>query len=201
MLEAQYNLQTAPIQYKKATQAYLTYTKGAQEFETYQEQQLYEQANKTCEKVWKEMLDKIQRLQTDLVTNTNIENNYDYIKDLLQKYETENTMFVSNIYSTSSDVITNERKTYYEDQVINKQKIYTIFLSWLYILMLFLYVLTALFTNVKIPFYKHILVFFGFVLYYLFIKKYLESIVIIIMKLYLDWLPKNVYVNLQNKDY
>ena len=59
-----------------------------------------------------------QEIKTQIETYHGLLLNFKNVVDLYLKYKTENVELVKNLKQESSDILTNERKTYYEDQKI-----------------------------------------------------------------------------------
>ena len=116
-LEAKTNLLTAPNQVETSYKNYLTYTKGDSAYNEYRDNELQQKA---------------ELVITTFKTNFNegiekAKESYDTYSGLLLNFEVKNK---------TSDVLTNDRKTYYEDQSIDNLSFYYYIILVIYIIFL-----------------------------------------------------------------
>ena len=136
-LDAQTNVQTAPIYLKEAKKEYYLQVKGQSAYNQMIEQDLTTEANKIAFQLIREF-----KKQVDESKLLNIYYNSDIInskntKELYNAYRDENKELEIQIRDSYSDVLTNDRKTYYEIQEYDSLKWwYTLFLTCYYILAL-----------------------------------------------------------------
>lgn len=89
---------------------------------------------------------------------TNIKNykgiliNFNNVVDLYNKYRRENVDIENHLKIKSSDTLTNDRKTYYEDEGLQRLKTYYYFFLFIYVFIVVIFILSIFLvrTNVKI---------------------------------------------------
>ena len=124
--------------------------------------------------------------------------NFRNIADLYIQYKEENKELFNELKDTTNDVLTNERKTYYEDQNINNLKlVYFYILLVVYVIcaicfMIFYFIYPS---NVSWKIILSLVI--GFILLPFVSSWILSGIIYLLYKVY-GILPKNVYAE---KDY
>ena len=193
--DAKLNTKTASYNEQMAAKNYITYAKGDDAYDEYITNVLTKKANAIADNIRKFFTLNINKMESELNNYDNIKLNYDNIEELHKKYNNENTELFNDLKYTTSDIITNNRKTYYEDQSIQTLNNIYYVLMFFYIigvivfgLSLFLYT-----TNKPLGFNLLILmlmIVYPFISFYLFKKLYeLYNFII-------SLLPKNVYKTL-----
>ena len=111
---AQSNLYSAPAQVEETKRQYYEFSKGSAFYDRMQETDLEKKAAKLAVKlknafnqVWNQAEVVCTHLQTATINSSNT-------SELLDDYVTENTAAKKALNSTRADIITNDRKTYYE---------------------------------------------------------------------------------------
>jgi hypothetical protein len=95
---------------------------------------------------------EVNNIQSNLKTYKGLEINYNNIIDLYKKYKYENGILENKFKGKTSDILTNDRKTYYKDQSIDKLNGYYYFLLFFYVLIVIIYFLSCIFVNSKVKF-------------------------------------------------
>ena len=187
------NADSASSQIEASRQAYLTYTEGesgAQEYITDEKGKMANGISQEYTKVFEETSGKIKSLVTK---NQGILDNFKNVVDLYLKYKEENMKMERGLKNTTSDMLTNERKTFYQDQQSEILKFYYYYvILTIYIICIICFGIFSLIfpsqTDWKIRFASFIaLILLPFVSTWL-----LGIIVYIIYGIY-NMLPKNVY--------
>lgn len=162
-LDAQTNLKTAPDQLEKTKRNYVIYSQGESKYNAIQEEEL--------KKIAEEISSNITTLFDDELTNAYTMNSYletattnsEYTEDLLEIYLKQNEDLMKQLKESQSDIVTNDRKTYYENEAIDNLSLWYI-LFWrsfyLVYIILFLTLLTmkkygALVASVLLFFYPY----------------------------------------------
>jgi hypothetical protein len=197
MIKAQQNLSTAPEEYEKATQAYLMFTKGEKEYSDYQETQFQKQADAMANKIKQEITKSIHILNKNIDLNSTLVKQLTYQTELTTEVQNVNTQVESDTWLSSMKIITNDRKSYYEEQVISSQLFYTLMLSYMYMALVFIYILTAISMKTNISWITHVLVVLFFVFFYTY-GKYVFYFIIYLFNYIWAFLPKNVYSTLSD---
>ena len=196
MYKAQQNMQTAPEEYEKATQAYLTFTKGESEYNTYHEEQLQKQAKVQATQLREKLSQKLAKLNQSTELNTSLVMSANNQAELLGNYQDDHVQAQNNVNYSSADIVTNERKSYYEDQIISSQNFYTTMMTYMYMGLLVVYVLAAIFHSNGVSWTTHIMILVFFALYYT-LGKYLLQSVVYLFQYVRGLFPTNVYFKLQ----
>jgi hypothetical protein len=133
-LEAKTNLITAPNQVETSYKNYLTYSKGDTAYNEYQENQLQEKAEIVITTFKSNFNDGIENAKTSYDTYSGLLLNFSHIVELYTKLVKENKFLTLEVKNKTSDVLTNDRKTYYEDQSIDNLGFYHKLLMFFYII-------------------------------------------------------------------
>lgn len=192
-LNSQSNLASAPSQVQMSEEKYITFTQGKSAYNELLDEQLQEKAEEISNKFIEFFKTDSQEIKTQIETYHGLLLNFKNVVDLYLKYKTENVELVKNLKQESSDILTNERKTYYEDQKIYglKSFYYYIFLI-IYIICFIAFVVFTMLYQPQTDLKKKIATFLGFALLPFLSTRILGSIISLAYKLY-NLLPTNVY--------
>jgi hypothetical protein len=135
-LEAKTNLLTAPVQLETSYKNYLTYTQGDDAYNEYQENELHEEAKEIVSTFKTNFSDGIKNAKDNYDTYSGLLLNYEHVIELYTKIVKENKKLRLAVKNMSSDVLTNDRKTYYEDQSIENLSYYHNIIMLIYIIFL-----------------------------------------------------------------
>jgi hypothetical protein len=125
----------------------------------------------------------------------NLNANYSNIEELHEKYREENGELFIDLKKTSSDVITNNRKTYYEDQSIETLKNIYYVLLVIYIIGIIVFLLSLFLYPTNRSIGKNIIIFILMALYP-FVSLYIFQRLYQLYNFLVSLLPKNVYKDL-----
>jgi len=147
-LDAQTNLRTAPDQLRQAEKNFYVYTVGETGYNDILEKELIEKA----EKIGKQLTD----LFNSELTNAKTMNSYlktatinsQYTVDLLNTYLAKNKDLTEQLKESQSDIVTNDRKTYYESEAIDNLELWYV-LFWRAFYLLYIFLLIILITTGK----------------------------------------------------
>lgn len=192
---AQTLVSSAPERLRVAQKNYITYTQGEGAYRDLIEEQLAKRADEVINKFKARKEKLIQNIKTQLETYNGLRINYKNIVDLYFKYKEENVMLTKQLKESVNDVLTNDRKTYYQDQEIDKLKMYySYFILTVYVICVIFYVVYAFGYASKIDWKKRLGIFI--VLIFLpFFSTYLLGLIIYVSHLIYGVIPKNVYKN------
>jgi len=135
-LEAKTNLLTAPNQVETSYKNYLTYSKGDTAYNEYQENELQQKAKLIVTTFKTNFSDGIEKSKENYNTYSGLLLNFAHIVELYKKLVKENTILSLQLKNKTSDVLTNDRKTYYEDQSIDNLSFYHTIIMVIYIIFL-----------------------------------------------------------------
>jgi len=192
---AQSNVMTAPIELSQAEKAYITYVDGTAGYNAILGSAITTQATNVCDKIQAEFNKQVD-IATNLTTTYNsLYTNYTYVKELYHDYVNENAETHKHIGRLNSDVVTADRKTYYESQNYETlTKWYYIF-RWIYIILLIAFFIGLfLAESDKSRIYKWT-VFILLVIYPIVINYIIAYLLKTWSQLY-TLLPKNIYKSL-----
>ena len=135
-LEAKTNLLTAPVQVETSYKNYLTYTKGDTAYNEYHENELQQKAETVITTFKTNFSDGIEKAKESYDTYSGLLLNFANIVEFYKKLVKENKILTLAVKNKTSDVLTNDRKTYYEDQTIDNLAFYHTIIMSIYIIFL-----------------------------------------------------------------
>jgi hypothetical protein len=192
-LKAQTNIVSAPSELQVAQKNYVTFTQGESAYNEMQEQQLQQQAQIIVNQTKQKVNEEATKIQTQIETYNGLFLNYSNVFDLYTKYKRENVELLIELKDETNDVLTNERKTYYEDQQINSLKFYYYyFLLTVYIICVISFGIFSLMYPLKSTIKTKIIIFILLIILPFISTFILGKIIFLIYELY-NLLPKNVY--------
>jgi hypothetical protein len=192
-LDAETNLTTAPIQLQEARKNYLTFTQGDTEYSENMEAELQEKGETITNKFEETFNEDSAKIETQIDTYNGLFLNFKNVFELYRKYKKENTELFNQLKNDTNDVLTNERKTYYEDQEIDNLKFYYFYiLLVVYIICVVCFGVFSLRSPSQTSFIQKIII-----LVFLIILPFISTFVLgklinLVYEVY-DLLPKNVY--------
>lgn len=192
-LTAKSNLHLAQPQYELAKQKYYTYVDGQSGYDEMIENELQEKADLVNEKFNENYQLEKEKIQSQLQTYDGLLINFSNIVDLYKKYKEENINLYKQLKDETNDVLTNERKTYYEDQENGYLNLYYYyFLLVIYCLIVICFLVFSIIYPSAINF--KIRIFLGLIFIILpFISTWILGNIIYLLYWLFDLLPKNVY--------
>jgi hypothetical protein len=135
-LEARTNLLTAPVQLETTYKNYLTYSKGDTAYNEYRENELQQKAETIVTTFKTNFSDGIEKAKESYDTYGGLLLNFSHVVELYKKLVKENHVLELALKNKTSDVLTNDRKTYYEDQSIDSLRFYHIIILIIYLIFL-----------------------------------------------------------------
>jgi hypothetical protein len=134
-LNAQSNVETAPEQLSSSKKNYMLFTDGQPAYDDYLDKTLETSATQiatTFKTTFKaDAVKMVANVQTYKGLLVNLKN----VEDLYVKYKLENIRLIKQLKDDTSDILTNERKTFYQDQGIDTLKfLYSYFLITIYVI-------------------------------------------------------------------
>ena len=138
-LNSQTNMITAPIQLEEARKKYYTFSKGEAAYNTMLEEDLTKKADMIGKEITKNFLEEVKKAITlNVYYNTDLINSKN-TTELYGDYTRKNKNFEKVIKNMYGDILTQDRKTYYETQE------YEVLESWYKIFMSIYYILVVIF--------------------------------------------------------
>jgi len=196
-LDAKTNLLSAPSQVEQAAQDFITFTKGTSGYQEYKEQQLEMKAEESAKTYSSKFDEEVDKVQSEIKTYETLLQNYANVVDLKNKYAKDTISLRNKLKTKSHEVITNDRKTYYEDQENDNLQYYFYLLSAFYVLLLILYVILSFIYTSPVSLMIRVIIFLFLVLYY-FIGTFLFGKLVAVVSKLVGFLPQNVYTDLND---
>lgn len=203
-LTAETTIETAPMQLFESRKNYMVFTEGQNEYNQYMIDLLTAKAEKTTTEFTKRFDGETKELESFNYTYNALVINFKNVVDLYIKYKKENIELKKQLKEDVNDIVTNDRKTFYEDQQLDSLKNYYFYLLLLMYLVCVLFFIILFLTypsnyNWKITLGVLIcLIILPFISYWL-----LAFVIFVAYKIY-GLLPKNVYteqVNLNKNNF
>lgn len=193
LTEAKVNLQTAPQQYQVAEKNYVTFTQGTGAYNELRDKKLQEAADKIATAFLENFNEDLSLVNSQINTYEGLLINYRNVLDLFKKYATENAKLKKELKEEANDVLTNERKTFYEDQNIGSLKnVYFYFLLVIYIIFTISFGIFSFTFPSQKSMVTRILT-FAFLLMLPFFSTWILGMFIALCYAIYNMLPKNVY--------
>ena len=191
-LEAKMNLLTAPTQVETSYKNYLTYTKGDDAYNEYHEKELQQKAELIIKTFKTNFSDEVKNAKDSYDTYSGLLLNFTHVVELYHKLVKENAALTLKIKDTNSDILTNDRKTYYEDQSIDNLIFYHNIIMVIYIICIIVFAV-SIFVFPSTSSKGSLLAILVFFIIYPFICIRLFKFIYYIKDLIIGIFPKNVY--------
>ena len=199
-LNAQTNLATAPNNVFVSRKNYIVYDEGQPAYDELINTELSEQAQTLSSYYQTNFTDEIQNINFNIDTYSGLLINLINVFDLYLKYKKDNTEMLKQLKDETNDILTNDRKTYYQDEGINNLNLYYhYFFLLIYIIVVLCYVVYNFMYTSQLSIIVRGIIFVLMLLLPFFSTWILEKIVSFIYGVY-NWLPKNMHKQLQNKN-
>jgi hypothetical protein len=194
-LDAQTNLQMAPLKLEESKKNYYVYSEGRPYYDNMLEDELKTKAD-TISTLLLENFNKE-------VTNANVMNTYfnnallnsENSKDLLTKLLDENGKLYLDLRSRKGDIITNDRKTYYETEAISGLNTWYNVWKILFYIFVIIYAISLFYIENEFSIYYKIILLLLLCVYPYIIYYTIKWIFTLIYSIYTS-LPKNIYNNI-----
>jgi hypothetical protein len=194
-LDAQVNLQTAPIQLQQAAKKYITYSQGQAGYDDYLNSELQKKADAIIATLKSSFANSLNSAKILSNTYSTQVINSQYASQIYEKYLTENAALESNLKDNSYDIFTNDRKTYYEDQGIDSLKWWYALFFRLYFLLVIAYIIIFFFSTSNFSIISRLLILLGLIIYP-FIAPRIFTFFVHLYYRFVSILPKNAYLHL-----
>jgi uncharacterized membrane protein len=190
---AQTTLASASSQVQVAQKNYVTFTQGEPAYNELLDSQLQEKAQLIADKFNENFNEESTKINSQINTYDGLLINFNNIFDLFRKYKRENIELYKELKEESNDVLTNERKTYYQDQNIDSLKFYYhYFLLTVYVIIVICFAAFSLIYPSQTSWIIKLALLVVFIALPFFSTWILGRIIYLVYTVY-DMLPKNVY--------
>lgn len=194
-LSAKTNVMTAPIELEQSRKNFYVFSKGDTYYENMLEQELNEKAEQISILLGNNFRDEIknamtmnQYLNSALVSSS-------YSEGLLDEYIKKNADLSLKLRDNQGDILTNNRKTYYEKEEIERLKLWHKFWWYLYYILFVVFNMCWFFLPSNVSRIKRVIISILLFFYPFYIDFILRRIYGFFSRIYKD-LPKNVYNDL-----
>ena len=194
-LDAETNMQIAPIKLEQSKKNYYVYTEGSSYYDNMREEELKQKAETVSKMIEENFNNELLSANTmNSYLNTALINSKN-TTELLHEYSEKNMILKSKLRDSKGDILTNDRKTYYEMEALERLQSWYRFFWWIYYLLVICFILALILSPSDLSFIKKIILAIVFVFF-----PYLFHITTHICYNIYTWLlqkiPKNVYNNL-----
>lgn len=192
-INSQTNLAFAPSKVHDAEKKYISFTEGTSAYNELLDKRFLEEAEERANIFNENFNNTSQSISSQINNYDSLLLNYKNVVDLYLKYKEENVKLFEEFKKESNDVLTNDRKTYYEDQQIDSLKFYYYyFLLTAYIICVICYLIFSFVRPSETRFIVRFAIFIGLVILPFFSSMILSTILYLLYEAY-NLLPKNVY--------
>lgn len=190
-LTAESKLNLAEPNYEIENNKYSTYTKAC--YDNMVETNYKNEAEETTEQMKRSYNKKITKIDKELSSYNALLISFRNLSDLHRKYKKENSDLFKKLKNNTHDILTNERKTFYEDQEIDVLNNYYLYILWIiYIIVVICFVVFSIIYPSQTSFIVRILLLCVFILLP-FISTWILGKIIQLIYWLFDFIPKNVY--------
>jgi len=194
-LDAETNMQTAPINLEQSRKNYYVFTEGQNEYENMNEKELVTKATTISELIEQNFNNEVTNANTmNILLNTALINSEHTIK-LFEDYLEKNKNLKLKIKDKHGDILTNDRKTYYETEALDNLKSWYKFFLIIYFIFIIILCLSLVFASHNLTIMKCIIISVLTIFYPLYINYFVKWIYSLWVS-FVNRLPKNVYNDL-----
>jgi hypothetical protein len=194
-IAAQTNVISAPDQLKQAQKNFYLYSQGVSGYDNVIESDLTNKAEKIAELMQFEFDENVKKAETLTDNYETLDSQHEYMKDLKKKYIEENAKLALEIKDIFTDIVTNDRKTYYQDQNMTREYGWYNLYSVIYIFFMFVFLICIFLADSIYSFKIKIGVFILLAIYPWIIIPILIKILGLFQHI-VRLLPKNIYKDL-----
>jgi len=181
-------------QYELAKKNYYVYVAGQQGYNNVIETELTDEINSKIDSFTEKLNNKIDEIKSQLDTYNGILINFKNVEDLNKKYKMENAELFKQVKETKNDILTNDRKTYYEDQSNDRLNGYYYYFLWgIYLVVFICLVIFSFVYPTKISVRARVALIIVFIILPI-ISRWLLAKFIFMCYWIFGLLPKNVYI-------
>ena len=192
-LDAQSNLASAPTQLDTAQKNYMIFTQGEASYNDNNDGELQAKAQAIIDAFLQNFNKEKSSVTTQIDTYDGIRVNFRNVFDLFNKYKIENKLLFKDLQNDTNDVLTNERKTFYEDQRIDGLKFYYYYiLMTVYVICVICFIIFSFVYSSQSNMKSQFAVLVGLIALP-FVSTWLLGNIVSVIYIAYNSLPKNVY--------
>jgi hypothetical protein len=194
-LDAETNMQTAPINLEQSKKNYYVYTEGTPFYDNMKEEELQLEAQKIGDLLAENFNNEVSSALTmNTYLNTALTNSQ-YTEDLLNVYLEKNQELKLNLRNSHGDILTNDRKTYYETEALNTLNLWYRLFWYIYYLLVLMLIIAFVLSPSELTTIKKVIIGILFIFYPYYID-YIIKFIVGLWNSIVSRFPKNVYNNL-----
>ena len=191
--QAESNLVLAEPQLQIAEQNYYTQIAGQSGYNELMRDRLNENAELFVRSFKDNYESEISKIKTELESFKGLAINYRNVLDLYEQYKEENRRLFRDLKDETNDILTNDRKTYYENQQIDGLNVIYYYILWIiYIIIVICFAVFSFIYPSTLNFKMRIFLLVAFIILP-FISTFLLGKIIQLFYWLFGLLPKNVY--------
>jgi len=133
-LDAKTNMVNAPQMVEESAKKYYMYAEGPVGYNNYINQNLEQKFNIIKKEITTTFNNNLNNAKSNLELYKGISINYSYVLELYKYYLNDNKKLETKYKNTTADTLTNDRKTYYENQGIDTLYFYYKVIFFIYII-------------------------------------------------------------------
>ena len=131
-LDAKTNVLTAPIELEQSKRNFFIFKEGRAYYDNMREEELQKSVNKISALLVENFNDGISNANTMNIYLNSALINSENTKELLEKYLQQNKLLKIKLRERHGDILTNDRKTYYQIEALDRLKTWYTFLWYIY---------------------------------------------------------------------
>ena len=194
-LDAETNLQIAPIKFEETKKNYYVFTEGSSYYGNIHEQELKNKADQIGNVLTETFNEEVSSAKImNAYYNTALINS-GYTKQLFDELTIQNAEMEKDLRNRQGDILTNDRKTYYETDALESLKSWYTFWWYIYYILILVVLLSLLLVPSELSFMKKSIVFILLVFYPYYINYIMQMITNLYTNIY-NSIPTTVYNNL-----
>ena len=194
-LDAQTNLQTAPINLENTKKNFYVYTEGVPFYDNMLEEELKKKSNKISTLISENFNNELSYANTmNIYLNTALINSK-YTTELLENYLEKNKNLKLQLKERYGDILTNDRKTFYETDALNSLILWYKLFWYIYYVLVVILILAFMFSPSNLSRINKIII-SVLVIFYSYYIDYIVRWIYSLWRSLISRLPKNVYNNL-----
>ena len=191
-VDAQTNIKTAPSQLKQAEKNYYTFAEGDAVYNKVLDNELTQKADKIGETMQQNFNESVDNATTLNETYNSLYTNYQHVLELYNDYIDENDELNRKIMKHGSDIVTTDRKTYYETQNYETLVSWYRFFRWIYFILVVAFIIAIFLADSTSSLLRKIFMLILVIAYPLVIT-YVVTYAISIRDRIILLMPKNIY--------
>ena len=194
-LDAETNIQIAPIKLEQTKKNYYVYKEGRPFYDNMLEEELKQKAEKISELLGETFNEEVSSANTmNQYLNTALINS-EYTSELFKKYTSDNQELKLQLRNSRGDILTNDRKTYYETEALTQLKLWYRFWWYIYYMLVIVFTIALFISPSQLTMIKKVVLFVLLIFYPYYIDYIVRWVQGLYMSIY-NRLPKNVYNDL-----